>query len=108
MGTGTRGFMGPVMRMIKLRDLRGQSIQSKGAPTDKRTSPTSTPMASLFFGSFQAASVLSRLWGDRVEIEDLDEQGTLPAHSQVIGSRPIHVSGGIEEHLRQDDPQLTP
>lgn len=52
--------------------------------------------------------MLSRLWGDRVEIEDLDEQGTLPAHSQVIGSRPIHVSGGIEENLRQDDPQLTP
>jgi hypothetical protein len=38
-----------------------QSAQSAEAPVDKGTTPMSTPMATLRFGSFQVASAPSRL-----------------------------------------------
>ena len=44
-----------------------QPTESK---TDKGPAPPTTPAASLRFGSFQTMSTLSRLWSDRVEMED--------------------------------------
>lgn len=51
----------------------GQTTQSAEAPTAKGDAPPTTPMTRLSFGSFGASSAPSRLWGDRAEMEELDE-----------------------------------
>ena len=59
---------------------------AKGRP-EKRTTPSPSPMASLQFGSFQAASAPSRLWGDRVESEDEEHDHLSISHmSDSYGS----------------------
>ncbi|XP_044403047.1 uncharacterized protein [Triticum aestivum] len=71
--------------------------QSTEPKTDKGSAPPTTPAASLRFGSFQAMSAPSRLWGDRVEIEDSDDD--LPTQGVVV-----------EEHRQMTNevpPQLT-
>lgn len=107
-GNGNQGLDGSRDAHDNTSRSVGPSVQPKGALTEKGTAPASRPMASLRFGSFQAASAPSRLWGDRVEIEDLDDQGTLPALTHVIGSPHTDVSGGVQEHPTQEMSQFTP
>ncbi|KAE8796750.1 hypothetical protein D1007_28197 [Hordeum vulgare] len=52
------------------------------ASVHKGAAPSSTPMTSLHFGSFQAVSASSHLWGDRVEIETIDGLVGFDAHME--------------------------
>lgn len=76
----------------------GPRSQIVVAPADKGTTPSSTPMAGLRFGSFGAASAPSRLWGDRAEADDPEEHVLpliSPTMSPARGGTPGHVASAL-------------
>lgn len=91
------GFVGQDLPVAK-------PAQSAQPSTDKGSAPMSTPTASLCFGSFQAMAAPSHLWGDRVEMEEEDDNMATNLMVEQQYKEPLESSLQMTGHRRQFSP----